>query len=232
MGRIRTIKPDFFKSASIAQLQYRTRLTFQGLWTMADDEGRLRYDPRVIAGELWPQEDEVTWRQVDEDIRSLVAYGFVDDYDANGSSFIQVVNWGRHQRINRATPSKFPPPPGASREEDGRLSEDSLSELSTPSPVSNSGGEPSLAEGEREREEEGEGEVSPPPRKCPAHINDRTSPPCGACRDARLHRDDWDKAHPAPSLPAVYQEPTCSIHDGYPHPDSFIGCHKCQEEGR
>jgi hypothetical protein len=230
MGRIRTIKPDFFKSASIAQLQYRTRLTFQGLWTMADDAGRLRYDPRVIAGELWPQEDDVTWRDVDEDIRSLVGFGFVEEYEVGSQPYIQVDNWARHQRINRATPSKFPPPPGASREEEQRLSDPSLSEFSTGDPVSNSRGEGSVAEGEREREKEGEGEGTPPPRKCPLHVRDRTSPPCGACRDARLARDDWDKAHPAPSVPAVYQEPTCPVHDGYPHPDSFIGCPKCQED--
>ena len=39
MGRIRSIKPEFFTSEVVAELPLSTRLTFIGLWTYVDDNG-------------------------------------------------------------------------------------------------------------------------------------------------------------------------------------------------
>jgi hypothetical protein len=42
MPRIRSIKPDFFKSEDVAALPLRARLLWIGLWTQCDDHGRTR----------------------------------------------------------------------------------------------------------------------------------------------------------------------------------------------
>ena len=50
--RIRTIKPGFFTDRKVRSLKFHERLLFQGLWLMADDEGRLEEDHAVIKGFL------------------------------------------------------------------------------------------------------------------------------------------------------------------------------------
>lgn len=231
MPRIRTIKPDYFKSAKLARLTYRARLTFIGLWTICDDQGRIRYDPRVIAGELWPQEDEVTWTEVQEDVLALTSLGLLIRYADDRYEYLSVRNWHEHQRINKATESKLPGPNGEAAGTSGvGLREVSRSGVSTGTPVENSSADSYRGEGEREGEMEGEGEGTPPPRKCPLHLHTDTDVACFKCRDARLAREDWERAEKAKPSAAVYAEPTCPLHEGYPHPDSFVGCLRCQTE--
>ena len=50
--RIRTRKPAFFKDEDLADLPPLTRLFFQGLWPMADRDGRLENRPRLIKAEV------------------------------------------------------------------------------------------------------------------------------------------------------------------------------------
>ena len=57
MARIRSIKPEFFTSLTIADLTVEQRLTFIGLWTHVDDEGRCVDDSRLIKAAIWPLDD-------------------------------------------------------------------------------------------------------------------------------------------------------------------------------
>lgn len=109
MARIRTIKPTFFTSLTIANLTLEQRLTFIGLWTHVDDEGRCIYDPRLIKAALWPL-DSRTAEDVDGDIRALTESSLITHYTLSERSYLQVNGWSEHQRVNRKTPSTFPPP--------------------------------------------------------------------------------------------------------------------------
>lgn len=109
--RIRTIKPAFFRSQDVADMPYRQRITFIGLWLFSDDEGRSKDEPKILFAELYALEDDVTWRDVDDDLRQLDAGGQITRYEADGGRYIQVLKWGSHQVISRATESKFPAPP-------------------------------------------------------------------------------------------------------------------------
>jgi hypothetical protein len=51
VGRIRTIKPEFPQSESMDRVSREARLLFVLLWTVADDAGRLRTAPRLLAGQ-------------------------------------------------------------------------------------------------------------------------------------------------------------------------------------
>ncbi|MDT0432775.1 hypothetical protein [Streptomyces salyersiae] len=109
MARIRTIKPTFFTSLTIADLSYEQRLTFIGLWTHVDDEGRCIDDARLIKAAVWPLDDR-TAADVEEDLRALTEYSLITRYTLTRRSYIAVTGWSEHQRINRATPSKYPAP--------------------------------------------------------------------------------------------------------------------------
>lgn len=113
MARIRTIKPGFFTSEDVAALSMRARLTWIGLWTHVDDEGRAKDNPRLIHAAVWPL-DDVTVKQVEQDLVELAAHGRIVRYEVDGKRYLAVTNWNVHQRINRPARSVFPTPDEAS----------------------------------------------------------------------------------------------------------------------
>lgn len=127
MARIRTIKPAFFRSEDVSALSFRARLTWIGLWTYVDDEGRGRDDARLIKGELWPLEDEVTWQEVERDLMELSRSGHVLRYEVSNRHFLSIPTWADHQVISRPTKSKLPAPKDGLIRENLRLIEDSMS---------------------------------------------------------------------------------------------------------
>jgi DNA-binding transcriptional ArsR family regulator len=109
MARIRTIKPQFFTSETIASIPNRdARLTFVGLWTHCDDEGRCIDNPRLIKAAVWPLDDDVTPEVVDEHLEMHEERGLIIRYRVGRQRLVQVTNWLEHQTINRPKPSKLP----------------------------------------------------------------------------------------------------------------------------
>ncbi|MGW1405051.1 hypothetical protein [Streptomyces sp. NPDC002403] len=109
MARIRTIKPEFFTSLTIADLTPEQRLTFIGLWTHVDDEGRCVDDARLIKAAVWPLDDR-TAADVEADLRALTESSLIVRYTLTRKSYITVSGWREHQRINRPTKSRYPAP--------------------------------------------------------------------------------------------------------------------------
>jgi hypothetical protein len=100
MPRIRTIKPDFFTSKTLASVSRVSRLTFIGLWTLCDDLGVYQDIPKKIAGELYPFED-VTGAEIDNQLNELVDAGLLFRVSENGKDFIIISSWDEHQKIDR-----------------------------------------------------------------------------------------------------------------------------------
>lgn len=109
MARIRTIKPEFFTSLTVASLTPEQRLTFIGLWTHCDDMGRCIDDARLIKAALWPLDDRSAG-DVESDLKALTESSLIARYILNRKSYITITGWSEHQKINRPTPSKLPPP--------------------------------------------------------------------------------------------------------------------------
>lgn len=109
MARIRTIKPEFFTSLTVADLTPEQRLTFIGLWTHVDDAGRCVDDARLIKAAVWPLDDR-TAADIEVDLKALTESSLITRYILNRKRYIAVKNWAEHQRINRPSPSKLPAP--------------------------------------------------------------------------------------------------------------------------
>ena len=106
MARIRTIKPEFFASADIADLSPMARLLFVFLWLEADREGRLRWNPRNFRLRFFPSDDYT----IDDLATELVESELVVVYENEGERFAEIPTFNRHQVINnRESDSEIPP---------------------------------------------------------------------------------------------------------------------------
>ena len=110
MPRIRTIKPDFFESESLAQCSMEARLVFIGLFTIADDEGRLKDLPKKLAGEIFPH-DEIGPTEMCIWLDELENAHCIERYAHENAHFLHIPQWSVHQRIAHPTPSRLPAPP-------------------------------------------------------------------------------------------------------------------------
>lgn len=107
MARIRTIKPEFPHSESMGHVSRESRLCFIMLWTIADDAGRLRGNSRMLASLLFPYDDDAK-DHIDGWLAQLSKEGCIAQYEVNGTSYIQIENWGEHQKIDKPSASKIP----------------------------------------------------------------------------------------------------------------------------
>lgn len=105
--RIRTIKPEMFQDEKLSALDPCTRLVFIGLISMADDAGRVPDSLKHIDGFLFPHTDESSR----EAIETLAKMKRVLRYTApNGQKCIQLVNWHRHQKVDKPGKNVLPGP--------------------------------------------------------------------------------------------------------------------------
>ena len=125
MGRIRTIKPEFFQSQSVGRLKPYARLLFIGIWTLADDAGRTRGALNMLSGMLFPY-DRISTRRIEAWLVELEGEGMIARYQVSGTDYIQVSGWREHQRINRPSDSKIPAFTEGSLRAHGGLTEGSL----------------------------------------------------------------------------------------------------------
>lgn len=104
MGRIRTIKPEFFTSEDIVSLSPLARLLYIALWCEADREGRMAWKPRTFKMRYLPG-DKCDIESLCNEILGLkliVLYG-------NGYAMVPAFH--AHQHINpREQASQLPGP--------------------------------------------------------------------------------------------------------------------------
>lgn len=112
MGRKRDLLPEFFTNADLAQLDEASRLpcrlAFAGLWTVADREGRFRWDVVRLKLAILPF-DSCDFKGI---LAALVSGGFVRRYVVDGEEFGVIPTFRKHQRVHPdEAQSKLPPPP-------------------------------------------------------------------------------------------------------------------------
>jgi hypothetical protein len=108
--RIRTVKPEMRQDERYGRLSYPARELFNGLITMADDEGRFRAPASAILGHVFPYDEDAP-RKLRDWVAEVKTSGMVIFYVADGLPYGAFRHWRRHQKINRPRPSDLPPPP-------------------------------------------------------------------------------------------------------------------------
>jgi hypothetical protein len=107
MARIRTIKPEFQQSESMGRVSRDARLLFVQLWTYADDSGRARAASRMLASVLFPFDDDAP-NLIDGWLDELERENCIVRYIVDGTTYLQVINWEKHQKIDKPSPSRLP----------------------------------------------------------------------------------------------------------------------------
>lgn len=122
MGRIRTIKPEFWVSEQVVECSPNARLLFIGMWNFCDDGGNHPASPKSLKMQVFPG-DDFTVTYISDLIDELKNQGLIAEYTGNdGKNYWHVTGW-HHQKIDRPS-FKYPkfderssndrrtPPPG------------------------------------------------------------------------------------------------------------------------
>lgn len=108
LARTRSIKPGFFKNETLAALPYQDRILFAGLWCIADREGRLEDRPKRIQIEVFPYDPDL---DVEISLLRLIEGGFILRYEVDGSRYILLPTFKKHQHVHvNEQASTYPAP--------------------------------------------------------------------------------------------------------------------------
>jgi hypothetical protein len=110
--RIRSIKPEFWRSGDISSLEWESRLLFVGLWSYVDDNGVGQDKLSAITADLFADDLErdssETFARVSRGLQNLSEAGRIIRYTVEGKHFLEIVNWGKHQRIDKPNKARYP----------------------------------------------------------------------------------------------------------------------------
>ena len=102
-GRIRTIKPEWLED-EIALQDSDTRVASIGLILLADDHGRGRANEVILGSAIFPGSHE----KIRETLARLSRLGFLSLYEVRGQVYFQIMNWARHQRVDKPGKPRVP----------------------------------------------------------------------------------------------------------------------------
>lgn len=110
--RSRTVHPEFYKNVELyeAEVAYGLplRLAYEGLWGMADREGRFEWKPRVLKLDILPF-DTVDFEEV---LDALASAGFIWRYEVGGKLYGFIPTLLEWQSIHKdEAKSRLPAPP-------------------------------------------------------------------------------------------------------------------------
>lgn len=108
MARARNIKPGLFKNEILGVADPLYTLLFEGLWVLADREGRMEDRPLRIKAEIFPYRDGIN---MDDMLSWLASNGFIRRYVVANKPYIAVCEFVKHQNPHKnESASEIPAP--------------------------------------------------------------------------------------------------------------------------
>lgn len=200
MARIRTFKPDFFRSPDTAKASPRARILYLAMWSWADDAGIGETNIYGLLGFAFPDSDGVTAEELPSLLKEVRGSFGVVFYSHRGRFYYAIPTFDKHQRTERKAQGKFPGPDDPESLPDLRF--DVVSEIGGISDATIGGSAPGTGEqgnrgtgeiilvGATEVCHQGADDVAPP-QKCSRHLNMQYPPDCGGCAAARRAHREW-----------------------------------------
>jgi len=97
----RMITSEIFFNEKVGSLPAGGRLLFIGIFSNADDDGRLKASPKFLKARIFPYDDDISsddvqsWRDQCRDI------GLIRVYNKDGKEYLDVPGWLEHQSIRK-----------------------------------------------------------------------------------------------------------------------------------
>jgi len=106
MARIRTIKPEFWHCSDLAGVSDKAKLLAIGLLNHSDDEGYFKAHSALIRAAIFPfTEGSLNIHTLFNELSNI---GYIALFKAeNSKDYGHVVNFLKHQKINRPSPSRI-----------------------------------------------------------------------------------------------------------------------------
>jgi len=105
------VDPQIWRNEKIGSLSDAGRLLFIGIFSQADDDGKLKASPRFLMANIFPYDKD----KIEEDIRHLrdqcAELGLIRVYTNGKEEYLDIPGWHEHQQIrkDRYNPSSLPP---------------------------------------------------------------------------------------------------------------------------
>lgn len=192
MPRIRTFKPEFFRSPDTAKASPLARLLYMAMWSWANDEGIGETNLYGLLGFAFPDDDELTVKDLQRLLKEVRGSFGVLFYEHHGRFYYSIPSWDSHQKTERRAAGRNPRPDDPDSRPDlrfGNSAENLGNSFTGTGEQGNAGTEESCGSGSQVCHQSTDD--VPPPRKCPQHINDPHPPSCPLCADARHNNDAW-----------------------------------------
>ena len=169
MARIRSIKPQFWEDEKVSRLSIKGRLLFIGTWNFADDVGIIPWQPVFIRSRIFTY-DDFSLDEIRQTQQELEKEKFVSTYNSNGNLYAVILNFRKHQKINRPQKSFYPIPPESLLNYLLTYTNMSVHDLFTEDSMNNHGTftagiRNGIRNKEWNKEEDSEDSVNPPPVK-------------------------------------------------------------------
>ena len=224
--RIRSTKPEFWKSRRIASVPWDARLVLKGLESYVDDNGVGVDDIELIVTDIFPRDmfanGSETVARVSEAISLLHQAGLVWRYEANGDRLLYISFWEDTQRIDKPGKGRKPRPDGTFEYKSSVIRESVASPPETLAPGTGEQGNRGTGE------QGGSGADAPPSPFCKRHREaGGTDAPCNGCKAAAAKFNKWlaDQESELVDVPEWHGE---HVHrwlaDG-----SCVGCEEMQD---
>ena len=111
MARKRMIDPGIWTSEDFSNLSMLARLIWVGLISNADDEGRGKANLAYLKSQLFPYDDELSLKKIENSLKEIEKSMSVQFYEVDSKKYYQLLNWRKFQTINKPTASQIPTMP-------------------------------------------------------------------------------------------------------------------------
>jgi hypothetical protein len=109
MARIRSVKPELRTSLTAADWPREVRYFWVLLWGYLDDHGYGQDEPRIIKGDCFPMDDDLTAGDIDKWLDLIAGAGALCRFRGpDGRRYLHAPKWSEHQRPQHPALPKFP----------------------------------------------------------------------------------------------------------------------------
>ncbi|AII28225.1 replication initiation protein [Mycobacterium phage Sparky] len=113
--RIRSTKPEFWRSQTIAALDWDTRLVLKALESYVDDNGVGKDSVVIFCADAFPHDlakSPEVCAKVSRSLDQLAEAGLIVRYTFDGEPLVYVRHWKKWQYIDKPKAGRFPRPDG------------------------------------------------------------------------------------------------------------------------